>query len=53
MEHEVSAANKLNDEEEARGRLEAGVQAHQERVVRSRLENMFLSLNPINVLERR
>ena len=50
VEHEVSAADKLDDEEEPRGRLEAAVQAHQERVVGGRLEDVLLGLHPVNVL---
>ena len=53
VEHEVSAADELDDEEEARGRLEAGVEAHQERVVRRSLEHVFLGLNPVNILRKK
>ena len=51
VEHEVAAADELDDEEEPRRSLEAAVQAHQERVVRGRLEHVLLRLHPIDVLE--
>ena len=53
VEHEVAAAHELDDEEEPRRRLEAAVQAHQERVVRRRLEDVLLRLDPVNVLEKK
>ena len=50
VEHQVAAAHELDDEEEARRRLEARVQPHQKRVVRRRLEDVLLRLHPVNVL---
>ena len=50
MEHQVTTSDEFDNEEQARFVLEAGVQAHEERIVRGRLEDMFLGLNPINVL---
>ena len=53
MKHEVAAAHELDDEKEPRGRLEAGMEAHQERMVGGRLKNVLFRLNPINILEKR
>ena len=50
VEHQVAAVDELDDEEEAAGRLEAAVQAHQERVVRRHLEHVLLRLHPVDVL---
>lgn len=51
VEHEISAAHKLYDEEESGRRLEAGVQTHQEGVVGGRLKDVLLGLHPVNVLK--
>lgn len=51
VEHEISAAHKLYDEEESGWRLEAGVQTHQEGVVGGRLKHVLLGLHPVNVLK--
>ena len=53
VEHQVPAPHELNHEEEAGGRLEAGVQAHQEGVVRGSLEHVLFRLHPVNVLQNR
>ena len=50
VEHEVTAPDELDDEEEPRRRLEAAVQAHEERVVRRRLEHVLLRLDPVDIL---
>lgn len=51
VEHEVAAADELDDKEQPGRRLEAGVEPHQERMVRGRFEDVLLRLNPVNVLQ--
>ena len=53
VEHQVSPADELDHEEEAGSSLEAGVEPHQERVVGSRLEHVFLRLNPVDILRKK
>ena len=50
VEHEVAAADELDDEEESAGSLEAGVETHEEGVVGGRLEDVLLRLHPVDVL---
>jgi len=52
MEHQISAAYKLDDEEQARRRLETGMEAHQKGMVGGCLKDMLFRLHPINILER-
>lgn len=51
VEHKVTTAHKLYDEEESGRSLEAGMQTHQEGMVGGGLKHVFLSLNPVNVLK--
>ena len=48
--HQVTAAQVLDHEEETRVGLEAGVQAHQERMIGGLLEHVLLGLHPVDVL---
>jgi hypothetical protein len=50
VEHEVATSDELDDEEEPRGSLEAGVEADEEGVIRGRLEHVLLRLHPVDVL---
>lgn len=48
--HQIAASHEFDDEEQATRRLEARVQADQERVVRSDLEDVLFGLHPVDVL---
>ena len=50
MEHQISASHKLDDKEESAGSLEAGMKTDKEGMVARRLEDVFLCLDPVNVL---
>ena len=53
MEHKIATTHKFDDEKKPRGSLEAGMEADQKRMVRGRFENVFLRLNPINILKKK
>jgi len=50
MEHEVSSTDEFNYKEKSTRRLETGMEAHEERMVRRRFKDMLLRLYPINIL---
>lgn len=50
VEHEIATTHEFDYEEQTRWRLEAGVQAHQKRMIWGRLKHVFLCLHPIDVL---
>lgn len=53
VEHKVTTTHKLYHKEESGRSLEAGVQTHQEGVIGGSFKDMFLSLNPVNVLKQK
>lgn len=50
VKHEITPANKFDDEKESRGCLKAGVEANQERMIGGCLEHMLLCLHPVDIL---
>lgn len=53
VEHQVAATHKLNHEEQPASGLEARMEAHEERVIRCRLEHVFLGLDPVYILKHK
>ena len=50
MKHKIATTHKFDDEKKPRGRLEARMEANKEGMVAGRLEDVFLRLDPVNVL---
>ena len=48
--HEITASDEFDDEEQARWCLKAGVQTDKERMIRGLFEDVFFTLNPVDIL---
>ena len=49
VEHQIPAIDVLDDEEESRGALEAGMEADKEGMVRGGFEDVLFCLHPVDV----